>query len=78
MNCPKCDGATRVADSRDVRGERLLRRRRECLVCLHRFTTYEREVGPDVQKIESPAALLRRALVLMGQEQPPAAEDFSI
>ena len=35
MNCPKCDGDTKVIDSRNVR------RRRECLVCEHRFTTVE-------------------------------------
>jgi transcriptional repressor NrdR len=39
--CPVCRvGETRVVDSRD--DESAVRRRRECLACRHRFTTYER------------------------------------
>ncbi|MCL5264207.1 MAG: transcriptional regulator NrdR [Chloroflexi bacterium] len=41
MRCPYCsDSETRVTDSRE--GERTVRRRRECLACGRRFTTYER------------------------------------
>ena len=41
MLCPACrTGETRVVDSRD--DENAIRRRRECLECKHRFTTYER------------------------------------
>ncbi|HKW44218.1 MAG TPA: transcriptional regulator NrdR [Candidatus Eremiobacteraceae bacterium] len=41
MFCPVCRvGETRVVDSRD--DESAVRRRRECLACRHRFTTYER------------------------------------
>jgi len=41
MVCPVCRaGDTRVIDSRD--DENAVRRRRECLACKHRFTTYER------------------------------------
>ena len=41
MLCPQCRvGETRVIDSRD--DESAIRRRRECLACKHRFTTYER------------------------------------
>lgn len=41
MLCPICRaGETRVVDSRD--DESAVRRRRECQVCKHRFTTYER------------------------------------
>lgn len=42
MNCPFCDhGETRVVDSR-VGGRGTIRRRRECLLCGQRFTTFER------------------------------------
>lgn len=42
MRCPSCDHAEdRVVDSRTSRGGRATRRRRECLSCGHRFTTYE-------------------------------------
>ena len=41
MNCPYCDHAeTKVTDSRDT-GNLTIRRRRECLNCSKRFTTYE-------------------------------------
>ena len=43
--CPSCRKAeTRVGDSRD--DESVVRRRRECLGCKHRFTTYERMEAP--------------------------------
>jgi transcriptional repressor NrdR len=42
MRCPECDAAeNRVVDTRTSRGGRAVRRRRECLVCETRFTTYE-------------------------------------
>ena len=43
MNCPFC-GANddKVIDSRGSDGGRAIRRRRECLRCERRFTTYER------------------------------------
>lgn len=43
--CPTCrKSETRVVDSRD--DENVVRRRRECLACKHRFTTYERMEAP--------------------------------
>lgn len=42
MRCPKCGHADdKVIDSRASRDARTIRRRRECLGCHHRFTTYE-------------------------------------
>ncbi len=42
MRCPRCaDDNDRVIDSRAVREGNAVRRRRECLVCGERFTTYE-------------------------------------
>lgn len=42
MNCPFCEtGETKVVDSR-MAGRGAIRRRRECLVCSQRFTTFER------------------------------------
>jgi len=42
VRCPSCDHAEdRVVDSRTSRGGRAIRRRRECLGCGRRFTTYE-------------------------------------
>ena len=43
MQCPYCDFEdTRVIDSRLSEGKDAIRRRRECLSCEKRFTTYER------------------------------------
>jgi transcriptional repressor NrdR len=45
MRCPFCDGekdSLKVIDSRSCEGGKSIRRRRECLLCGKRFTTYER------------------------------------
>ncbi|MBC8165795.1 MAG: transcriptional repressor NrdR [Bryobacteraceae bacterium] len=43
MKCPFCNHPEdKVIDSRESREGELIRRRRECLKCLRRFTTYER------------------------------------
>lgn len=43
MKCPYCQqGETRVIDSRATADGSSIRRRRECLRCRRRFTTYER------------------------------------
>ncbi len=43
VRCPWCDSVEdRVVDSREVEQGGAIRRRRECLACGQRFTTYER------------------------------------
>jgi transcriptional repressor NrdR len=43
MECPYCQFTdSRVLESRSTEGGHSIRRRRECLRCKHRFTTYER------------------------------------
>lgn len=43
MRCPFCkEQQDRVIDSRSSDAGRVIRRRRQCLVCRKRFTTYER------------------------------------
>lgn len=47
MRCPKCESLDdKVLDSRSAREGAAIRRRRECLACGHRFTTYE-EIDRD-------------------------------
>ena len=48
MRCPVCQNfENRVLESRPADSGHSVRRRRECLKCGHRFTTYERvEVSP--------------------------------
>jgi len=43
MQCPFCgQDDDKVVDSRSSEGGRVVRRRRECLACRRRYTTYER------------------------------------
>jgi transcriptional repressor NrdR len=43
VRCPFCkEDADRVVDSRSSDSGRVIRRRRQCLACTRRFTTYER------------------------------------
>lgn len=47
MLCPECKKSdTKVLDSRD--DTRVIRRRRECIKCEYRFTTYERVESPRI------------------------------
>jgi len=50
MRCPFCGSIdSRVLDSRPTEGNAAIRRRRECVACQRRFTTYEQvEVTPVV------------------------------
>jgi len=49
MKCPFCGfSETKVVDKRDSTDDEVTRRRRECLKCRERFTTYER---PDISPI---------------------------
>ena len=48
MMCPKCEGRTKVNESRHNQSGQV-RRRRSCLDCGHLFTTYEVIQGDEVQ-----------------------------
>lgn len=49
MRCPYCkEDKDKVIDSRSSEGGRVIRRRRHCLVCKRRFTTYEK-IGESVK-----------------------------
>ena len=51
MLCPECKKSdTKVLDSRD--DDRTIRRRRECLRCHYRFTTYERIESPKIKVVK--------------------------
>ncbi len=84
MRCPYCGhGEDRVVDSREVREGREVRRRRECLVCQRRFTTYERlEAVPSlVVKRDGRREPFEREKLLSGllkacQKRPVARRDL--
>jgi transcriptional repressor NrdR len=53
MKCPKCEHREdKVIDSREVREGASIRRRRLCLNCGHRFTTYEEVLRAALQVIK--------------------------
>lgn len=49
MRCPYCKSSeTKVIDTREAGDTEITRRRRECLRCKKRFTTYERVEGVEL------------------------------
>jgi transcriptional repressor NrdR len=53
MRCPKCNSVEdRVIDSRPWKDGAVIRRRRECLSCSYRFTTYEQIEREDLRVIK--------------------------
>jgi transcriptional repressor NrdR len=82
MRCPYCGHLEdRVVDSREAQDGQATRRRRECLGCSRRFTTYERieEVLPQVVKKDGRREPFDRAKIVEGvanacQKRPVPAE----
>ncbi len=53
MRCPKCGHLDdKVLDSRSAREGASIRRRRQCLACENRFTTYEEVVKDELRVIK--------------------------
>ncbi len=58
MKCPFCDcNITKVVDKRDNNEDSSTRRRRQCLRCGKRFTTYERLESLDVSVLKKDGSL---------------------
>lgn len=69
MKCPFCsNGENKVIDSRISKEGNAIRRRRECLACGKRFTTYEfvEEVLPMVVKKDGRREAFDRGKILTG------------
>jgi len=69
MRCPFCSAVEdKVVDTRPSEDEQIIRRRRECVSCGKRFTTYERveELLPTVVKKDSRREPFDRAKLLAG------------
>ncbi|MDP3901016.1 MAG: transcriptional regulator NrdR [bacterium] len=49
MKCPICQGETRVVNSRSAELGVTVKRRRECVACSQRFSTYERMSLTDLR-----------------------------
>lgn len=81
MKCPYCsDVDNKVIDSRMTGEGNAIRRRRECLACNHRFTTYERvEALPLVLiKKDGRRETFDRSKVLVGLQKACQKRDISI
>jgi transcriptional repressor NrdR len=84
MRCPFCSAAdTRVADSRLSNNGDQVRRRRECLSCKERFTTFEnaelvlpRVVKGDEAREPFSEAKLRAGLMKALEKRPVSAEQI--
>ncbi|MBH0188139.1 MAG: transcriptional regulator NrdR [Nitrospiraceae bacterium] len=69
MKCPFCDELEdKVVDSRMAKEGEVIRRRRECIGCRRRYTTYERveEILPVVVKKDGRRESFDRAKILSG------------
>lgn len=69
MNCGQCNSSdTKVIESRDVEASHAVRRRRACIACGYRFTTYERVERPQlvVVKNDGTRQLFSRSKLLAG------------
>jgi transcriptional repressor NrdR len=59
MLCPYCQNKeTKVIDSRETEGDEVTRRRRECLKCEKRHTTYER-IETDLRVIKKDNSIVQ-------------------
>jgi transcriptional repressor NrdR len=84
MKCPYCQTRdSRVIDSREVVGGESIRRRRECVVCARRFTTYERVelsglmvVKKDGRRQEFDPAKLRQKLRIALTKRPVGEQEI--
>ena len=82
MRCPFCaHGETQVAETRESDEGDVIRRRRRCLKCDKRFTTYERAeialpavVKKDGARVEYDAAKLRGSMTLALRKRPVSLE----
>lgn len=72
MKCPNCQHCeSKVIESRDVALGESIRRRRECLACQHRYTTYERLERPAVVVVKKDGTrqLYDRAKLVAGLQK---------
>ena len=84
MRCPFCqDPENKVIDSRESHEGAVIRRRRECLQCKRRFTTYERveELYPLIVKKDGRREAFDREKIVSGlkkacEKRPVSADQL--
>lgn len=85
MKCPFChEPETSVLESRVAGDGDSLRRRRECIKCRQRFTTYERVEGPVLMVIKKDGRRepfdhekLRRGILKACEKRPVSSDTIS-
>lgn len=80
MRCPFCGhDETKVVDSRTSESQDAIRRRRECLQCSERFTTYERREDMPLMVVKKDGTVepFDRAKLLRGLLTATAKRDVS-
>jgi transcriptional repressor NrdR len=81
VKCPFCDELEdKVVDSRMAKEGEVIRRRRECLGCKRRYTTYERveEILPVVAKKDGRRESFDRNKILVGLKKACEKRPISI
>ena len=84
MRCPKCDSNDdKVLDSRAAREGKAIRRRRQCLTCDHRYTTYEEIVRDELKVVKRDSRLepfdrikLERGLMRACEKRPVSTDQI--
>jgi len=84
MRCPYCShGETQVVETRESDEGDVIRRRRRCLKCDKRFTTYERPeiampavVKKDGSRVEFDPAKLKASMTLALRKRPVSVEQI--
>ncbi len=84
MRCPKCDSNDdKVLDSRMAREGKAIRRRRQCLSCDHRYTTYEEIVRDELKVVKRDGRLepfdrikLERGLMRACEKRPVSTDQI--
>ena len=81
MQCPYCGSDSKVLDSRQTEEGRAVRRRRECLGCMRRFTTYEKVeemplvvVKKDGRREPFEQSKIRRGILTACEKRPVSME----
>jgi transcriptional repressor NrdR len=81
MKCPYCgDIDNKVVDSRMTKEGNTVRRRRECLRCARRFTTYERveQLPVVIVKKDGRREIFDRMKVLVGMQKACEKRNISV
>ena len=81
MKCPFCgDDRNRVIDSRESKDSNEIRRRRECIICKRRFTTYEQieHIPVMIKKKDGRREIFSRDKVRSGIKKACQKRDISM